>query len=291
MSSRVGFVLYCLLLSVFSGSFAADVNEVLAERQKLLDQEDKRFLGGSLTLTADEEAANAVLMQIKYDEYDRAFADLSFPPAGHFFNTKPAVLQSQVYQIIRQMPKGGVLHAHDIAITPIDFLVKDVSYRSDLYVCAPATDPVNFLFASSPPPNLETCTWALVADVRAQQGATQFDAWLRSKLSLYTATPDVTYPNINTVWRAFENTLGAAFGMITYYPVFYEYFYRALQMFYDDNVQYVEIRTTLPQVYFLNGTLLDEFQVTELYKTVFDSFKSDHPDFSGAKIIFAPIVS
>lgn len=79
---------------------------------------------------------------------------------------------------------------HDIAITPVDFLVNDVSYRPNLYVCASSTDPVNFLFASSPPPNLETCTWALVAEVRAQQGAAQFDSWLRSKLSLYTLNPD-----------------------------------------------------------------------------------------------------
>lgn len=87
---------------------------------------------------------------------------------------------------------GAVLHAHDIAITPIDFLVNDVSYRPNLYICVPASDPVNFIFASSTPPNLETCNWASVVDVRAQQGAVQFDAWLRSKLSLYTPTPDGT---------------------------------------------------------------------------------------------------
>jgi hypothetical protein len=29
--------------------------------------------------------------------------------------------------------------------------------------------------------------------------------------------------------------------------------------------------------------------VTQLYKDTFDRFKSDNPDFSGAKIIFAPL--
>lgn len=99
--------LLCLFLAALRTSFAVSVDEILAERQQLLDQEDKRFLGGSLILNADEEAANAVLMQIKYEEYDRAFLDSNFPPAGHFFNTKPSILQSQVYQIIRMMPKGG----------------------------------------------------------------------------------------------------------------------------------------------------------------------------------------
>lgn len=62
--------------------------------------------------------------------------------------------------------------------------------------------------------------------------------------------PIETYPNINSVWSAFENTLGTAFGMFSYAPVFTDYFYQALQSFYDDNVQYMEIRTTLPQVEF-----------------------------------------
>ncbi len=39
----------------------------------------------------------------------------------------------------------------------------------------------------------------------------------------------------------------------------------------------------------LNGTLLNEFQVVGLYKQAFDQFKQDHPDFGGAKIIYAPL--
>ena len=57
-----------------------------------------------------------------------------------------------------------------------------------------------------------------------------------------------TYPNINSVWTAFENTLIAGSGIISYAPVFTDYFYQGLKEFYDDNVQYMEIRTTLPEV-------------------------------------------
>lgn len=49
------------------------------------------------------------------------------------------------------------------------------------------------------------------------------------------------------------------------------------------------IITLFKKVYDLDGTFLDEVQVTQLYKNVFDQFRSDHPDFSGAKIIFAPL--
>lgn len=56
------------------------------------------------------------------------------------------------------------------------------------------------------------------------------------------------YPDINTVWKAFGNTFVVGEGIITYEPVFTDYFYQGLLDFYNDNVQYIEIRTTLPPV-------------------------------------------
>ncbi|XP_046633140.1 adenosine deaminase 2-like [Daphnia pulicaria] len=277
------------VLLLAHSAYSVDVNEFLAQREQFLAEESSRILGGSITLNADEQLVNNMLMTAKTLEYDQSFSNLDFAPATNFFLAKPSMLQSEVFKFIQQMPKGGVLHIHDIAVTPLEFLINDASYRPNLYVCSPPKDPVFFQYASSAPANLVDCQWTLVSDRRAQEGPQQFDAWLRSKLSLYTPTPQETYPNINSVWTAFENTLIAASGIITYAPVFTDYFYQGLQSFYDDNVQYIEIRTTLPLVYDLDGTFTDEVQVTQLYKDTFDRFKSDNPDFSGAKIIFAPL--
>ena len=98
-----------LLLQVSSIVWLVDcatVNDVLAERQKILADEDKRFLGGALTLNAAEQSANTILMRAKNSEYDTSFSSANFTPANHFFLGKPAMLQSQVYQLIRKMPKG-----------------------------------------------------------------------------------------------------------------------------------------------------------------------------------------
>nr|CAH0104793.1 unnamed protein product [Daphnia galeata] len=284
-SSFILLVVALLVCSVYS----VDLNEFLAQRERLLAEESSRILGGSVILNADEQLVNNVLMAAKTLEFDQSFSTLDFIPADHYFLAKPAMLQSEVFQFIQQMPKGAVLHIHDIAVTPLEFIINDASYRPNLYVCTPPQDPVFFQYASSAPANLLDCQWTLVADKREQEGPEQFDSWLRSKLSLFTLTPQETYPNINSVWTAFENTLIAGSGIITYAPVFTDYFYQGLQSFYDDNVQYIEIRTTLPQVYNLDGTLMDEVQVTQLYKDTFDRFKNDNPDFSGAKIIFAPL--
>ena len=70
------------------------------------------------------------------------------------------------------------MHIHDTAVTPIEFVINDASYRPGLYVCAPVKDPIFFQFASSAPSDLADCKWELVATRRQQEGAAQFDAWL-----------------------------------------------------------------------------------------------------------------
>ena len=102
--TSTGFLMINLWLPLLVSS--VDVNTYLTQRQQILDQESRQFLGGGLTLDSMEQAANALLMEAKQREYDQAFATLQFPPAMHFFEAKPLMLQSQVYQIIRQMPKG-----------------------------------------------------------------------------------------------------------------------------------------------------------------------------------------
>lgn len=54
--------------------------------------------------------------------------------------------------------------------------------------------------------------------------------------------------DINQVWHRFEQVLTRANGLINYKPVFSDYFYEALEEFYADNVQYVEVRALLPAV-------------------------------------------
>jgi Adenosine/AMP deaminase N-terminal len=111
---------YCLPVSVL----AVDVDSYLAQRQHILDQEAGQVFGSGLTLDAQELAANSRLMQVKQREYDQAVANLKFPPAMHFFQAKPLMLQSEVYEIIRRMPKGL------FRLTEIEKKVKSVQDRS-----------------------------------------------------------------------------------------------------------------------------------------------------------------
>jgi len=85
---------------------AVNVAEFQKSRNDVIKHESERFLGGSLTLNSKEQLANIALMDAKHREYDRSLKDLNFPPAVNYFQAKPLMLQSQVFQFIQQMPKG-----------------------------------------------------------------------------------------------------------------------------------------------------------------------------------------
>jgi hypothetical protein len=104
-SSFILLVVALLVCSVYS----VDLNEFLAQRERLLAEESSRILGGSVILNADEQLVNNVLMAAKTLEFDQSFSTLDFIPADHYFLAKPAMLQSEVFQFIQQMPKGRLI--------------------------------------------------------------------------------------------------------------------------------------------------------------------------------------
>lgn len=94
------------VLILAHSAYSVDVNEFLAQREQFLAEESSRILGGSITLNADEQLVNNMLMTAKTLEYDQSFSNLDFAPATNFFLAKPSMLQSEVFKFIQQMPKG-----------------------------------------------------------------------------------------------------------------------------------------------------------------------------------------
>lgn len=63
-----------------------------------------------------------------------------------------------------------------------------------------------------------------------------------------TQDPDLVYPNQDVIWNRLEQAFLAIEDLVTYAPVFREYYYRGLREFYLDNVMYLELRALLPAV-------------------------------------------
>ncbi|XP_036373670.1 adenosine deaminase 2-A-like [Megalops cyprinoides] len=254
------------------------------QREALMQQEASLQIGGRMVLTEAERRLSAHLHNLKQQE----MAGPQFPPAMHFFKARPLIQRSPIFSLLQKMPKGAILHAHDFSLVGADWLVKNVTYRPHCYVCFTQRQSVRFRFSAQKPlPQPQCSPWLLLETLRGKtDNVTDLDNSLIQNLTLFTADPEVAYPNQDAVWSRFEETFLAALGLVTYEPVFKDYFYKGLQELYKDNIMYLELRALLPETYELDGSTHDLGWTLKAYQDVARQFVTEHPDFLGARIIF-----
>nr|XP_057942512.1 adenosine deaminase 2-A [Doryrhamphus excisus] len=253
-------------------------------REALIQEEASRQTGGQMVLTDSEKLLDARLSKMKQEELARA----QFPPSMHFFQARPLIRSSPVFHLLQKMPKGGALHVHDLAMGDPAWLVKNVTYRPNCYMCVTDKLSVRFIFSSGQPKPTPACSWVLLASLRSKlSNVTELDHSILANLTLFTeGDPAARYPSQDVVWGKFEQAFMAVTGLITYAPVFRDYFYHGLKQFHMDNVMYVEVRALLPQTYELDGSTHDSAWALTTYGDVTRDFIADHPDFFGSRFIF-----
>lgn len=281
-------IFICFLSVLGSSGKAVGSSDYWEKREEFIYNEKSRELGSDIYLTSKEEQVNTILMNYKSQELENGFRKPeTFPPARHFFDARDDIENSKVFLMISSMPKGGALHVHDTAISSAEYVVYNISYREHLYVCRNEDfSKIKFLFADPAP--LEEC-YSLMSELRSSYGnVEEFDAELLKMFTLFTENPSEKYPDINAVWSTFQNIFGFQESMLAYVPVFLDYMYNALEEFYHDNVNYIEIRGTLPTLYELDGSKYGTVEVMGLIHSVAQKFIANHPDFLGIKYIYAP---
>ncbi|KYN30163.1 Adenosine deaminase CECR1 [Trachymyrmex cornetzi] len=242
-------------------------------RRKLLLDEKQESLGGDLELSPIEAKANDVLMKAKSREiYDGFITGNTFLPSFNFMEVISKIEKSEVFKILRDMPKGAVLHAHESAMASFDYRFNNLTYRKNLYVCV-KNGSVNLKFFNKPN---NDCHWELLSNVRKDPArAKDINEKIKQSMTMITKNPNSDYNTVDKAWEKF-NSLFGSLGYLSHRPAYEDLFYRNLQELYEDNVMYAEIRATL-------STLYDSYDGKS-----YGAFMKDHPDFIGAKIIYAP---
>lgn len=173
--------------------------------------------------------------------------------------------KSKVFKIIKMMPKGAVLHTHDLALVSEEWIYNNVTYRDNLYICN-ETEKIMLKFFNTPS---DDCNWQLLKDLRNNKTiVNDINLRVRRELSMITENPDIVYSDNNYAWIKFLRIHTLLQSLLTYRPVFQDHFYQALQELYDDNVLYLEFRSTLPTLYELNGTQYKMMDVLRIYNEV-----------------------
>ena len=140
---------------------------------------------------------------------------------------------------------------HSFALTSVDWVISNITYRDNLFSCYNKTTE-NLIFGwfpdGRPQPGTKGCDpWIEAKILRALFGNEAVDACFKRHLSIVVDVPEITYPNVNTVWAAFSKKFKTLKSLVNYKNLVFDYLYQGMQEFYDDGVQYMEVRCQFHQ--------------------------------------------
>ncbi|MFQ6109655.1 MAG: hypothetical protein ACE5L7_08900, partial [Candidatus Aminicenantales bacterium] len=231
-------------------------------RNRLIQAELAMRIDAGITL-APEEEANRRLMALKHEEIERTRE--YFPPAHSFLKSKTRQLidQSPILEIMRRMPKGGVLHAHGcVAMGDRYWLIKNATYLPNCYIYQGEEEPPRkgTLRICEEPPEGE---WFLISDLRkAADDVEEFDEKLYQSVTL--GEEDLELPDI---WAEFRKCFARSFGMFRNEEIRYGFCQKMLRDLIEENVQYIEARGGLGSQKIIEEIQRDhpEFKVKYIY--------------------------
>lgn len=261
--------------------------EYMKIRSKLLSREESMNIGGNIVLTPKENRANDVIMKEKRQMIESSLLNKTvFKVAGSIYLSKAFIGETKLFKIIQRMPKGAALHNHDQSMVSAEWIVKNVTYRDNVFMCA--RNGSLFFKVLNQSKTDGACVWKSVQEERLQSGnPKKFDNYLLQNLSMLATDPVIAFVDNQAAWIRFIRFFIQVKDVLNHVPIYRDMVYRTLEEFREANVQYLEIRGGFSGLFDLNGTVHDtEFGVL-LVKRVVDDFVRKYPDFSGAKVIIS----
>ena len=111
------------------------------------------------------------------------------------------------------MPKGALLHAHDLGTVSQEYVLKNLTYRSNLYGCE-SDGLLKLMFFKTPG---KDCNWKLLSELRdTPQKENQINKQILQQMSMVTDNPAKDYPDGDKAWAKFQSLFSFLFPFITY---------------------------------------------------------------------------
>jgi adenosine deaminase CECR1 len=213
-----------------------DVDNYMKARERLIQAEQAMRIDAGIKLAREEEQANRRLMLLKQAEIERT-RDY-FPSAQSFLKsqTRQLIDQSPILQIMKRMPKGGILHGHGFAMGDFRWLVKHATYLQNCYIYQGKEEPPRqgSMKISMKPPGEG---WRLVSDLRqAADNIEEFDEELFRSVTI--GEEDLGQPDI---WAEFRKCFARSVGLFSD-EIWSDFCRKMLRDMIMENVQYIETR-------------------------------------------------
>lgn len=227
----------------------------LQQRSNLIKADQSLNFSNSIQLNGEELRLDSILHQVRAEKLKIYKETHFFPPARNFYQSKEHIENDNIFHIIQQMPKGGALHVHTMAMGKADWVIDKAIETPNMYIY-----------------------WG--DELSGQHIKGQFMAYrqtekpsgYRSVNELVQEDPDnkeiikslLTFDEkVNQdsfdIWNDFEKIFQRMTGFMRYEPIFPAYLKHGFEILINDNVQHVELRMPFRNnIYNLTDDALDQ---------------------------------
>jgi len=206
-------------------------------RQQYVQQDSAQAFDADIILNDREKMANRRLKAIQQEMLDHYKKINFFPPARYFYQSQKHIEQTGLFQLLRKMPKGGLLHLHPAASGDLHWVVNRALTEPDCYV---------FWDEDSDEHIKGELKFFRENDVKTgfksiSKLSQQIPQFTDSLYDLLTFDQGMIKDSVN-IWGAFEGHFTQLGGFFYYQPVFRDYLTAVFDTLIADGVQHVELR-------------------------------------------------
>lgn len=269
------------------------------------------------------QEACAIVSQIRFEEQqtlwtkdyeDSLLTDhVDVFPGMMFSLAKERMEKSKLWQIVKKMPKGALLHCHLEAMIDLDWGLEEAFNTEG--ICIIADGPIiteqqrrktGFSFTYSRTAKDDISVWSegyaaktpipinTAAAAFPETGKAGFIEWVRSRVTITAAEHLSHHEGPNEAWRKFMSCFPILGSLMYYEPIFRKFIRKLCKTLLDDGVYYVDMRSAFYTPYRSLGKEdwdEDWFHMLEHMEDEIEKFKKteEGKDFWGARMIWTTI--
>ncbi|GIZ42204.1 hypothetical protein CKM354_000548200 [Cercospora kikuchii] len=306
------------------------IQKYLDGRDALIAQEKQRrsdhiFREG---MTPMQNEAAAIVAAIRFSEQNTLWqpgfeddlaktTDQPIYPGMMFSLAKERMESSKLWQIVRKMPKGALLHCHLDAMGDLDWLAETalttpgicITASHSMHTTKIRTDhmlPFIFKFAKKESQSEGPPIWSesykpedlipitVAAESFPDGGVEGFKQWLKSRVSLSQKDAISHHLGPGDIWDRFKACFPILVSLHHYEPIFRKFIRLMLKGLHDDGVRWVDIRHVLRYPFYRDGSEApdeDYMYWFEVLEDEIEAFKNSEEGkgFWGASVIWTTI--
>lgn len=251
----------------------------LKERRELIAKDAQLSFSHNIRLNENELKLENYLQTFCYHYWNHFLESNLFPPSKNFCEAKGSIENTLLYRILRRMPKGGILHIHTDSTGDPTWLVKRAISEENSYIYMQEDDAeligtMRIFKKNGVPQGYKSMRELAALD-------TNFVSKVVGMITMNSTDTESVNP-----WIKFNKCFARIEHLLYYEPIFRDYYKHALETIGEDNILFIELRTSLDPLVDANGKIYATQEVIEIYRDILKDVRKTYPAFN-LKLIFS----